>query len=164
MLLKSGGFVLTGTIKRGHSRLWQKKNPTKHNKILLGKIRKKKVCLLHSYIFCIIILNFNNDFHSSHEISSFFKSRNKNGNQKQNFQPFHKNFSLPKASCFHLINQSPGNRYKSCAYCGKKNPKFNYKKFLSWIDVIFNAVFFFTSRQCSYILYYFMFYTMTKVI
>lgn len=91
-------------------------------------------------------------------MKSFFKSRNKYGNQKQNFQPLHKNFSLPKASCFHLINQSPGNSYKSCAYSGKKNPKFNYKKFLSWIDVIFNAVFFHLKAMFIYIVLFYVLY------
>lgn len=50
MLLKSGGFVLTGTIKRGHSRLWQKKNPyqTQQNSSWENKEKKR-------YVFCTVI-------------------------------------------------------------------------------------------------------------
>lgn len=49
MLLKSGGFVLTGTIKRGHSRLWQKKPyQTQQNSSWENKEKKR-------YVFCTVI-------------------------------------------------------------------------------------------------------------
>lgn len=63
----------------------------KHNKILLRKLRTRKGMSFAYYIFWIIIQKFNNGFHNSINEIPFCKFRNRNGKQKQIFQPLHKN-------------------------------------------------------------------------
>lgn len=85
MLLEFDWFVLTDTIKRGHSRLWQQTQ--QHS---FGKIKeKKKVCRLYIIHFDFIKEKFNTCLHNSvHEISCFVNLETKMANRSRFFDLF----------------------------------------------------------------------------
>lgn len=93
MLLESDWFVLTDTIKRGHSSLWQQTQ--QHS---FGKIKeKKKVCRLYIIHFDFIKEKFNTCLNNSvREISCIANLETKMANRSRLFYLFTKMYRSQK--------------------------------------------------------------------